>query len=995
MFTHLHVHSDNSLFDGYETIDEIVNKVKSMGQSAVALTDHGTMAGCLDFYLKCKSEGIKPILGCEFYFCEDKNIKERSLTHHLVLLAKNKTGYYNLKKLNMLAYDKDSGNYYYKPRIDSKDLPKYTEGVVCLSACLASIVNTERGEYWVQYFKNLFGDDFYLELQPHPIPEQDVYNHKLLEYCDKYGIKPILTTDAHYANRQDAPYHKYWVGLQKEEYYQTDTNFLWSEEELYSSGFMPKFVVEIAIKSTQEVADKCNVAIEIEGNHFPKYPTKDACKQIRDICRGVWRDKVPKGHYKEYGERFNYELEMLDKCGYTNYLLLTWDFLNWCHSKGILTGCGRGSIGGSVVAWLLGIHYVDPIKHGLLFERFCNPERVSSPDIDNDVQTSRRGESIEYLKETYGNVMKVRTYSVLSDKSAVRRAGQVLEIELPKVLDITKRIETIDDIKNLKLSFDTSKLVDIAEHFKGRLGAFGSHASAVLITPDDTLQYVPIESQTISDESLGGKKIWTKVASGDFHVLEEEFGLMKLDVLGLNTLDVIDNVLKSVHDKIDIYNLPTNDDKVFEIYRTGDLLGVFQCDSTGMRQVAKDIKVSCFEDIVSMVALYRPGPIDSGMLQNYIDGKNGQKPIYLCKEIEEVLSVTHNVILYQEQVMKLAQKLGNYTLGKADMLRKIIGRKEEDKIEQATKELKEAIVNNGFTHEIANYVGDQVRAAGRYIFNKSHATAYGYLSYVTAYLKVYYPREFMCALINSKKKQEDVVPYIDECKRMKIKVLPPDLRIGNKQWLVEKNSLRVGLTYIKNVGNAVEHRYTNSFENIVSANNKRIMEGLIKSGAVDFLGLTRGDMLGRLTSTQDYLKRKAFCETKITENKSSLASATDDKSKRKYERQLKNWQEKLQQCQLKITTDTTKQSTIGDEIEVLGFSFEGVPRVKEGVVKSIYTKNDKNGREMAWVTFNSSYGDFRCVCFASKWKLWKKEIGEGVKCKFACGDDLILQDFQA
>ena len=995
MFTHLHVHSDHSLFDGYQTIDEIINTVKGLGQRSVALTEHGTMASALEFYLKCKEAGIKPILGCEFYFCEDKNIKERELIHHLILLAKNKEGYMNLKRLNQIAYSKKNGNFYFKPRIDSNELPRYTDGIICLSACLASIVNTERGEEWVKYFKELFDEDFYLELQPHPIPEQDVYNHKLLEYCDIYGIKPVVTTDAHYAKREDAVYHKKWIGLKKGEYYTTDTNYLWSEQELLASKFLPERVIKLAIETTQEIDNKIEaIDISVPGNHFPTFPTDNACEMIKDICRKVWREKVPQGHYKEYGDRFKYELQMLDKCGYTNYLLLTWDFLNWCRSQGILTGVGRGSVGGSIVAWLLGIHHVDPIKYGLLFERFCNPERLTSPDVDNDLQTSRRGEAIAYLKQKYGSVMKIRTYSYLSDKSAVQRAGQTLMIEPSKIDNITKQIQSIDDIKSLKTDFDTSELISLAKRFYGRLGAFGSHASAVLITPDSTLKYVPIEYQSVSDESLGGEKIWTQVAAGDFHVLEGEFGLMKLDVLGLNTLDVIDEVLKSIPDKVDIYGLPTNDKRIFDLYASGNLLGCFQMDSTGMRQLAKNMKVSCFENIIALVALYRPGPLGSGLVDAYVNGKNGGEIKYLCKEIQEVLEPTYNVIVYQEQVMQLARKLAGYSMGQADMLRKIIGRKEEDKIEQATKDFKEATIKHGFNKEIADYIGDQIKAAGRYIFNKSHATAYGYLSYVTAYLKVYYPKEFMCALINSKKKQEDAVKYIDECKRMGIKILPPNLRKQNTRWQVEGNGIRVGLTYIKNVGSNLNVEHTDTFEEVVQNNNKRILEGLIKSGAMDYLNIPRGILLPKLTTTQDYLKRKALCETRIAENKANLVNATDDKAIKKYTRQLASWQEKLSACELKESVAPRDYSYAQGEVEVLGFSFAGVPRIKEGIVKRIFTKNDKKGREMAWIMFSSSYGEYRCTCFAYHWKQWKKYIQEGVECVFACGDDLILSDFQ-
>lgn len=381
MFTHLHVHSDHSLFDGYQTIDEILNRVKELGQEAVAITEHGTMASIIEFHKKTLEQDIKPIIGCEFYFCEDKFIKDRVFTHHLILLAKNEIGYMNLKRLNKIAFNKDDGHFYFKPRIDSKELAEYSDGLICLSACLASIINTEDGEKWVQYFKNIFGDDFYLEVQPHPIDEQKEYNFKLLSYCARYKIKAVVTTDAHYSKKEDAVWHKKWIGLKKEEYYTTDTNYLWSEDELLNSNFLPQNITRELIKNTQEVTNKIEVYnLAPAGNHFPTYPINDACEKIKEICRGVWKDKVPQGHYKEYGDRFLYELSMLEKCGYTNYLLLTWDFLNWCKRNNIFTGIGRGSVSGSVVAWLLGIHHVDPIKYNLLFERFCNPERVSAPD---------------------------------------------------------------------------------------------------------------------------------------------------------------------------------------------------------------------------------------------------------------------------------------------------------------------------------------------------------------------------------------------------------------------------------------------------------------------------------------------------------------------------------------------------------------------------------------------------------------------------------------
>lgn len=998
MFTHLHVHSDHSLFDGYQTIDEILNRVKELGQEAVAITEHGTMASVIEFHKKTLEQDIKPIVGCEFYFCEDKFIKDRAFTHHLILLAKNETGYMNLKRLNKIAFNKDDGHFYFKPRIDSNELTEYSDGLICLSACLASIINTEDGEKWVQYFKNIFGDDFYLEVQPHPIDEQKEYNFKLLSYCARYKVKAVVTTDAHYSKKEDAVWHKKWIGLKKEEYYTTDTNYLWSEDELLNSNFLPQNITRELIKNTQEVTNKIEVYnLAPAGNHFPTYPINDACEKIKEICRGVWKDKVPQGHYKEYGDRFLYELSMLEKCGYTNYLLLTWDFLNWCKRNNIFTGIGRGSVSGSVVAWLLGIHHVDPIKYNLLFERFCNPERVSAPDIDNDLQTSRRGEAIDYLVKKYGNVMKIRTYSYLGNKAAIKRAGQVLGIDTTVVNDITKQIKEIDDIMNVKAKVNKEELITTAKHFYGRIGAFGSHASAILITPDDTINYAPIEYQSISDESLDGEKIWTQVASGDFHDLEN-FGLMKLDVLGLNTLDVIDNTLKQIKDKIDIFNLDINDKKVFKLYQNVDLLGCFQMDSPGMQKLAKDMKVNCFENVIALVALFRPGPLGSGLVYSYINGKNGGRIVYLCKEIEEVLSPTYNVIVYQEQVMLLAQKLAGYTLGQADMLRKIIGRKEEDKIEKATQDFKESVIKHGFSKEIAEYIGNQIKAAGRYIFNKSHATAYGYLSYITAYLKVYYPKEFMCALINSKKDQKDVVPYMEECKRLDIKILPPDLRKGNLKWQVEKEGIRVGLTYIRNVGSQVDIIHYKDYQDVVEHNNKKITEGLIKAGAMDFLNIPRGKMLMQLVSMQDFLKRKNTCKQKVDENSLALENAklkNDAKEIRKYERQLASWKEKLEKCTLEETTDWQEVSNCQLENEVLKFTFSEVPRIKDATIKQIKLHKDKKGKEMAFVVFITNYREYNCTVFARQWKTWKDDFSIGAKCKIACANtqNPILDDF--
>lgn len=590
--------------------------------------------------------------------------------------------------------------------------------------------------------------------------------------------------------------------------------------------------------------------------------------------------------------------------------------------------------------------------------------------------------------------MKIITYSKQSDKSALQSAGKVLEIPPSEVDELTKQIETIDDVENVRTKFDTKELVALARHFLGRTDKFGTHASAILVSPIDVMNFCPMQAQDVSDESLGGEKVWTEIACGDFHVLEN-FGLLKEDILGLGTLDVIQSTLKLIDKDIDIYSLPTDDKKVLDLYAKGNILGCFQMDSLGMRKLAKEMKVNCFENIIALCALFRPGPLRSGLVSSYIDGKNGGNVQYLCKEIKEVLEPTYNVIVYQEQVMLLARKLAGYSMGQADMLRKIIGRKETEKIEQATKDFKSAVIKNGFSNEIAEYIGNQIREAGSYIFNKSHATSYGYLSYVTAYLKTYYPKEFMCSLINSKKKQDDVVLYVGECKRMGIKMLPPSLPSNNLKWTVEGDSIRVGLCYAKGVGTKLVIPNKYDFQSVIACNNKKIVEGLIKAGALDYLKEPRAKLLAQLTDVQTFLKRKELCMSKLEEYKLHLKNAVNEKEVNKYTRMVKSWEEKLQQCELHLTQAYSSVPNAKLENEVLSFSFAEQPKVKLARVISYRLHTDKKGNEMAFVEFDSEYGRINATVFSYKWKHWKEDIKENAECYIACeaGSNVILEDF--
>lgn len=981
-YVSLHNHTCFSLLDGYQTVEELVSTVKFLGQTAVALTDHGTMRGTIMFYKECLRQNLRPIIGCEFYFCPTVDVRDKSFTHHLVLLAMNEEGYMNLKKLDSLAYGEE--HFFFKPRIDWEDLSSHSEGLICLSACMASIVNTENGEYWFKKYKELFGDRFYAEIQPLNIPEQQEYNGKVISLARKYNVELVCTTDAHYSKKEDQPYHSLWVGSHGVSYHDNE-NYLWGEEELRSTTYLPNDVIEKCIKNTEFIAEKCMVTIELKGQHYPTYPTDDPEEKIREICRGNWKKLVPKGKYKEYAARFEEEIKDLKTVGYLNYLLVVWSVLDWCDKNNIPKGEGRGSAAGCLVSYLMGIHKIDPIKFGTEFFRFCNPFRITPCDIDVDISTLNRGKIIEQIKGMYGNVCKVQTIGYTKNpnkddigKASVQMAWQALannykdklqwraenKISFIKSLASQEDILTIDGELNEE---EREELYDVVQHFNGRINKLGCHASAILVTPDDIENYAPIEGMSATN-IVTGKKEYIRAVCYDFHDLEE-MGCLKLDILGLGTLDVIDNTLKQVNENINLESIPMDDKKVYQAYANGDVLGCFQMDSQGMRGVAKDIHTSNFNDGSALVALFRPGPISSGMLQQYIDGKNGKAISYPCKEMEEITKDTYGVLVYQEQVMKIAMKMAGYNLGQADALRKIIGRKEVHKIKEAVNQFIGSCVSNGFSMKVAEEVAKQIEAAGLYCFNKSHAVSYFRLSYKTAYLKVHYPLQFMCSLLNSKSAHEDLLPYINEVKRMGIKILPPSYKVGNLLWQVEEDGIRVGLTYIKGVSRNITVVDSDSFAGIISNNNKKVVEGLVKSGALDYLGKTRGWMISHLESIQKRLDRKKQCEEKIAENMANLNNAEDEKCRNKYTRQLLSWKQKLKDIKEEEVAVTNYDETNG-ELEVLSFSFKELPKIRTGKCILVREFNDKKGGLMARVTFSIllSKHEESGLVFASNWK---------------------------
>lgn len=1553
MYISLHNHSDGSLLDGYQTVQEMVARAKSLGMSAISLTDHGTMRNTIRFYEECQKNDIKPIVGCEFYFCPDVNIRDKSLTHHLVILAMNDEGYMNLKKLDTFAYNEDS--YYYKPRIDWEALREHNDGLICLSACMASIVNTENGEEWFKKYKELFGDRFYAEIQPLNIEKQWEYNDKVIELARKYDAPLVVTTDAHYSIPEDKPYHSHWIRINGNQYHD-DENYIWSEDEIRNTRWIPQDVIEECIENTSRIAERCNVTIPDSGSHYPKYPCSNPKEKVREICRSHWKKLVPKGKYKEYAERFEMEMKDLEATNYLEYLLIIWSVLSWCKEQHIPIGEGRGcsisgtkvlmwngtvkniedivvgdkvishtgqirevtntfryevnepmtqvtvekrnpmtftcdhkilvfrgsrchkkestgykycrptcsqscrkygsyewipmdevekddlvcfpqvrlpkpqqtridvkelfqdviekdgyvnvfsndaqwekgkipryiditpdlcrligyfigngwatkqvgkenthsfgiafptthmeyvddcrrllkgifnadtsvkpnkrntcvqihcyrsivgmlfaklcgvhainkhipdilmvdnpswtvhlleglmrtdgsvaggrttydsisynlvcqiktlwsylgrdavirirnvthknwhtsyklvlhstsrwygdnmfhtevkdvkhidnfkgyvydfttdvdhsyvanntvvhnSSAGCLVGYLMGIHKIDPIKYHTEFFRFCNRERRSPADVDSDLSTLNRGRVIEHVKEMYGNVCKVQTLGYTKDpdkpsagKEAVLKAWQALfnkyKDNAPMVpceeqgglmidpsweynpkfkIAASKFVESsIDDLQAAHISLNDeqkAELIDVAKHFCGRIDKVGIHASAVLVTPDDIVNYTPVEGCNTKNKATGERE-YIRIACYDFHELEQR-GNLKLDLLGLNTLDLIDKCMKYIGNDMNLDDIPMDDEKAYAMYSNGNLDGVFQMESPGMRKVAKELHVSCFDDVAALVALYRPGPLDSGMMQQYIDGKNGAAVDYLCDAYKEITKNTFGVIVYQEQCMKLAMKMAGYSLGEADMLRKVIGRKEMTKIDAAVKEFISRCMEHGYSKEIAEKVGMQIKAAGRYLFNKclsgreyiithtgaktrrsirelyrffhddrynksqldpwnvhgvkacsmdnngkivenyivdvresgimpvfilvtesgkqarctlnhkiptpdgtrllvelsvgdsvyvsdvlnthiekvsaisyecdemcydvemddpyhnfvtsngivvcnSHSVAYGRLSYKTAYLKAHYPVQFMCALLNTKDKQKDILPCIANCKAMGIRILPPSFFEGNREWeIVDNASIRVGLTYIKGVGKELVTEKCNAFndremlttwKDIVAYNSSDVVKSLICAGALDFLKKSRGWMMGNLLETQRFTKRMAQCDERFNFYRDQYDHATNDKDKARAIRMANQWNDKINATILHEKPEVPFDNAAG-EMKVLGFSFSSLPDILTGVASSVHEITTKNGNKMALVTFKTDYGDFKGSIAPFLWGHGKTRYG--------------------
>ena len=883
MFVSLHNHSDHSLHDGFQSVEDIFKFVSSHNQSAVALTDHGTMSGCGEGFRFAKKYGIKFIAGCEHYLVPDVTIKDK-LSQHILLLAMNAKGYRNLNILTTKAHSAD--NYYFKPRIDLDLLKQYNEGLICTTACIAGCQDK------IPELQSIFGDRLYIEIHTNQMPKQKKANLEWLAMAEKYGVEYYAATDSHYTYKEDGVYQRKWTGYLYEDnpdiqYYPNemrwkdktgkevhpyevqDDYYLHTEEEVREAlSYLPADVVDKAIANTVKVAERCVFEMKYGENHYPKSPYSSPKDEIR---MRVWNGMKEKGLSKDnkHIEQVRHELDVLGKVGYYDYFLIVSDMLNYCKRNNIRTGVGRGSVVGCDVAYLMGITGIDPIKNGLIFERFAHTERVTPPDIDTDIPRSRRKDVIEYLKKTYGNVYQVVTFGKMRDKGSIRRACDAFNLS-PSVKDTLSKMETTDNLEmndiDLICNFSQNRkteFINTVKEFNGKIQNYGTHASAVVVMTTDPFDFCALER-------FSGTKEVQYNLNYDFHDLEA-MGLLKLDILGLETLDIIEEVLNTIPaDRVpDMSNLP-EDEKTYALLNAGNKCGIFQLDGGAASSITKLIKPNCLADIIAIMALGRPGPLQSGMTDKFIKNRN----IYIKKgkvnaetpELESALKDTYDTVIYQEQVMSLCQIVWGMSLGEADMVRRAIGRKDKELMDKLVDELSTRENKVGFNKEQIRTLLDNLEEWSGYLFNKSHAAAYAYTAYQTAYLKAHFPLEFYCALLNSDIDQEKSIEYLAEAKK-RFRVVCPNILESEYKWSIKGSSIVAGLSYVRGVGKSTFHKPVsddvNGFREFILTNpelTKTAITGLVKGGCFRVDPMWALDYVDAMKTR---MKREKECRDKI------------------------------------------------------------------------------------------------------------------------------------
>jgi len=876
-FSHLHVHSHYSLLDGLPKIDQLIDYVKELGMDSVALTDHGVLYGAVEFYKKAKEKGIKPIIGCEVYLAFERMDQRRpnidGKRYHLVLLAKNETGYKNLVKLITKAHLE---GFYYKPRIDDELLAQHSEGLIALSACLQGKIprlilskRMDEAENLAKKYQDIFGrENFYLELQDHPnSPEQKTVNQGLIHISKKRGIPLVATNDVHYLKKEDAeaqdilmlintgadPNNPERLTLKND-----DFSLRTPEEMIKSFKEIPE-----AIENTQKIVDACNFEFELNKIKLPYFEVpkgKSPDEYLKELCWQGIKKRFGENPERKIIQRLEYELSVIKKTGFASYFLIVQDFVNWAKNQRIVVGPGRGSVGGSLTAYLLNITNINPLKHNLIFERFLNPERISMPDIDLDFTDRRRDEVINYVAQKYGRekVAQIITFGTMAARAVVRDVGRALGYSynycdqlaktIPFGFSLDEALEKTMEFKEIYQSDEQARrLIDLAKKLEGVARHASTHACGVVISKTPLTEIIPLQYPTQNDQTI--------VTQYEMHAIED-LGLLKMDFLGLKNLTIIEDTLSRIYVlrnklKIDIENIPFDDKKTFELLQQGKTTSVFQLESEGMKRHLKELKPSAFEDLVAMVALYRPGPIQ--FIPDFIARKQGKKKIeYFHPKLEPILKDTYGICIYQEQLMKIAQELCGFSLAEADVLRKAVGKKIKKLLQSQEEKFIKGAISNGVSRQTAQKIWQWILPFAQYGFNKSHSSAYATIAYQTAYLKAHFPVEFMASVLTSEKGDIERIAFlIEECRKMNIEVLPPDINESLKNFTVVpgQNKIRFGLLAIKNVGENIidiiteEKKKNGLFKSIndfiqrINSKdlNKKSLESLIKAGAFDSL----------------------------------------------------------------------------------------------------------------------------------------------------------------
>lgn len=1025
-FVHLHVHTEYSLLDGACRLDRLCSAAKERGQNAIAITDHGNLFGAVDFYKAAKKHGIKPIIGCEVYVAArsrfDKVHGVDSNRHHLVLLCENETGYKNLIKLVSSAW---VDGFYTKPRIDRELLEKHHEGLIALSACLAGeipklILNSEylKAKEIALWYSNLFGKDhYYLEMQNHDIPEQLIVNEALTSLSNETGIPLVATNDVHYVDKEDAHTQKiliciatnHTVDEENSLEFTSDNFYLKTEDEM--SLLFPNSAN--AIENTQKIADMCNFDFEFGNTKLPNFIVPDGYTHY-----DYFKMKCYEGLKKRYGEnpdslyieRLEYELSVIENMGYVDYFLIVADFIQYARDNGIPVGPGRGSGAGSICAYCMGITNVDPIKYNLIFERFLNPERVSMPDIDVDFCYERRQEVIDYVINKYGydHVSQIITFGTMAARAAIRDVGRAMGMpyatvdnvakKIPRTLGITieKALTESDELKSLYNSDEQIKdLINTAKSVEGMPRNSSTHAAGIVITDRPVSDYVPLAR---NDESVLTQFTMTTI---------EELGLLKMDFLGLRTLTVINDCVKMIKKKnpdFDIENISYEDQNVYSLFTNGLTDGVFQCESSGMKSVFMRLKPTNLEDIIAVISLYRPGPMDS--IDSYICNRHNPENIrYKTPMLQNILNVTYGCMVYQEQVMQIFRSLAGYSLGRADIVRRAMSKKKHKVMEEERAFFCDGCAKNGISKQIANEIFDDMSSFASYAFNKSHAAAYAVVAYRTAFLKYYYPCEFMAALLTSVLDNSDkVANYIDDCKKNGIEILPPNVNLTYKNFTVAPNgkkAIMFGLLAIKNLGHdfidtIISERESNgqftsfySFCKRVHGKgfNRRAVESLIKSGALDGLGSNRQEMLVNLSYVIDDLdstKRRnldgqigffdLLNNDSATEFKMKSFAEFPSETLLMYEKETTGLyisshpMERYSHLKKKFNCDRIGELTI--DVDEFSYKYSDSSSVKVmGIISTVTKKQTKNGDTMAFVNVEDTDGSVEVIVFP---KLYSK-----------------------